>query len=288
MDASLSGEYAPIMHFINGLERSKTFFLINGLTLTGQQGGLVNLRLRLNTYLHAADLNGLPPPVQGDEAQRAEAEEEPLMAIKVGTEDKKKVYLASGLGAVMLILLVRFLWQTFGPSPAPPPAPPPVVTVARPAPTTSSERRKRTRLRRLIRPPGGKGWRAWPRLTLRCTRRSCVRLSHSSTPAMGEISFPSFLLPRRYPNRSRPSARQRSIPDLHRLLHHPPSTWVSMAMRQRRPGQRQVFLLHGDDIFIASEGDVVDRRYRVVKIGTASVQVEDIPYHNTQTLPLRQ
>jgi hypothetical protein len=26
----------------------------------------------------------------------------------------------------------------------------------------------------------------------------------------------------------------------------------------------------------------------VVKIGTVSVQVEDIPYHNTQTLPLRQ
>ena len=55
-----------------------------------------------------------------------------------------------------------------------------------------------------------------------------------------------------------------------------------------KTGQKQVFLLHGDDIFIASEGDVVDRRYRVVKIGAASVQVEDIPYHNTQTLPLRQ
>ena len=55
-----------------------------------------------------------------------------------------------------------------------------------------------------------------------------------------------------------------------------------------KTGQKQVFLLHGDDIFIASEGDVVDRRYRVVKIGSASVQVEDIPYHNTQTLPLRQ
>jgi hypothetical protein len=55
-----------------------------------------------------------------------------------------------------------------------------------------------------------------------------------------------------------------------------------------KTGQKQVFLLHGDDIFIASEGDVVDRRYRVVKINSASVQVEDIPYHNTQTLPLRQ
>ncbi len=58
------------------------------------------------------------------------------MAIKVGTEDKKKVYLAAGLGGVMLILLIRFLWQTFGPSPAAPAAPPPVVTVARPATTS--------------------------------------------------------------------------------------------------------------------------------------------------------
>ena len=60
------------------------------------------------------------------------------MAIKVGTEDKKKVYLASGLGLVMLILLVRFLWQNFGPSPSPAPAPPPpVITTARPATTPS-------------------------------------------------------------------------------------------------------------------------------------------------------
>lgn len=62
MDASLSGEYAPLMHFINGLERSKTFFLINGLTLTGQQGGLVNLRLRVTTYLHGTDLDRIAPP----------------------------------------------------------------------------------------------------------------------------------------------------------------------------------------------------------------------------------
>jgi type IV pilus assembly protein PilO len=67
MDASLSGEYAPLMHFINGLERSKSFFLIDGLTLTGEQGGLVNLRLTLTTYLHAADLDRLtPPPAAGE------------------------------------------------------------------------------------------------------------------------------------------------------------------------------------------------------------------------------
>jgi Tfp pilus assembly protein PilO len=68
LDASLSGEYSPLMHFINGLERNKTFFLISGLTLTGQQGGLVNLRLRLNTYLHSSNSNQLVPLAQGDEA----------------------------------------------------------------------------------------------------------------------------------------------------------------------------------------------------------------------------
>ena len=75
LDASLSGEYAPLMHFINGLERSKTFFLINGLTLTGSQGGLVNLRLRLITYLRASDLRQLPALPQGDESQPSGEEE---------------------------------------------------------------------------------------------------------------------------------------------------------------------------------------------------------------------
>ena len=56
------------MHCINGLERSKTFFIINGLTLTGQQGGLVNLRLKLTTYLHAANLDHIAPPVETDDA----------------------------------------------------------------------------------------------------------------------------------------------------------------------------------------------------------------------------
>jgi type IV pilus assembly protein PilO len=55
IDASLSGDYTPLMHFINDLERDKDhiFFIIDGLTFTGQQGGLVNLRLRLSTFLQA-------------------------------------------------------------------------------------------------------------------------------------------------------------------------------------------------------------------------------------------
>jgi type IV pilus assembly protein PilO len=51
MEASLSGDYAPVVRFINNLERDKVFFLIDGIALSGQQNGIVSLRMRLQTYL---------------------------------------------------------------------------------------------------------------------------------------------------------------------------------------------------------------------------------------------
>jgi hypothetical protein len=57
MDASLSGDYAPVVRFINGLERDKVFFLIRGIALNGQQNGVVSLRMVLTTYLRADTVN---------------------------------------------------------------------------------------------------------------------------------------------------------------------------------------------------------------------------------------
>lgn len=64
IDAGLSGQYSDLMHFINGIERDKdrVFFIIDGVTLTGQQGGLVNLRLRMTTYIRAGATD-LPPAI---------------------------------------------------------------------------------------------------------------------------------------------------------------------------------------------------------------------------------
>jgi hypothetical protein len=62
IDAGLSGQYTEMVHFINDLERDKdhVFFIIDGVTFTGQQGGMVNLRLRLRAYLQAGATD-LPP-----------------------------------------------------------------------------------------------------------------------------------------------------------------------------------------------------------------------------------
>jgi Tfp pilus assembly protein PilO len=69
MDAGISGSYPEIMRFVNSIERDQTFFVIRAMALTGQQGGLVNLRLRVSTWLRPADAeaSGLPPtPEAGD------------------------------------------------------------------------------------------------------------------------------------------------------------------------------------------------------------------------------
>lgn len=85
MDAGVTGEYPQIMRFINSLERDKVFFIIRAMALTGQQGGLVNLRLRVSTFLRPADAAASGLPQQQPESdvagtneavQRKEAEQQ--------------------------------------------------------------------------------------------------------------------------------------------------------------------------------------------------------------------
>jgi hypothetical protein len=51
---------------------------------------------------------------------------------------------------------------------------------------------------------------------------------------------------------------------------------------------RKVFLSKGEDIFIAMEGDFVDRRYRVVRIKARSVEVHDLLNNNREHILLIQ
>ncbi len=87
MDCGISGAYPDIMHFVNSLERDQNFFVIRAMQLAGQQGGQVNLRLRVSTWLRPADAaaSGLPPmPKAGDEAPSAAPEIGPSAAGKEG------------------------------------------------------------------------------------------------------------------------------------------------------------------------------------------------------------
>jgi hypothetical protein len=53
-------------------------------------------------------------------------------------------------------------------------------------------------------------------------------------------------------------------------------------------GTKKVFLSQGEDIFIAAEGDIINRRYHILHIGVNTVEVEDVLDKRRQVIPLTQ
>lgn len=56
------------------------------------------------------------------------------------------------------------------------------------------------------------------------------------------------------------------------------------------PGEpKKIFLKNGDDVFVAGEGEIVDRRYKVIRITTTSVEIQDMVYSGPpQSIALTQ
>jgi hypothetical protein len=51
IDADFDGDYLHLVRFINELERSRVFFLVDSVNLGGDKGGVVKLQMKLETYL---------------------------------------------------------------------------------------------------------------------------------------------------------------------------------------------------------------------------------------------
>jgi hypothetical protein len=51
IETNVTGDYAKVARFINALEQDKMFFIIEKISLTGQQGGVVSLQITFNTFL---------------------------------------------------------------------------------------------------------------------------------------------------------------------------------------------------------------------------------------------
>jgi Tfp pilus assembly protein PilO len=54
IDTSVSGEYPKLAHFINAIEQDKVMFVIDQVTLSSQQNGMVTLQIKLHTFLKEA------------------------------------------------------------------------------------------------------------------------------------------------------------------------------------------------------------------------------------------
>jgi len=54
LEADLAGNYTALARFINALERDDMFFIINSITLGGEERGPVKLNLKLEAFLRTA------------------------------------------------------------------------------------------------------------------------------------------------------------------------------------------------------------------------------------------
>lgn len=69
----------------------------------------------------------------------------------------------------------------------------------------------------------------------------------------------------------------------------PPPITLKFFGFANKPGEpKRVFLSQGEDVFIAGEGEIVNRRYRVLRISPNAVEMEDVLNNNRQSIPLTQ
>ena len=51
IETNVTGDYAKVARFINALEQDKMLFIIEKISLTGQQGGVVSLQITFSTFM---------------------------------------------------------------------------------------------------------------------------------------------------------------------------------------------------------------------------------------------
>ena len=195
--------------------------------------------------------------------------------MQIGSENRKKVMWAAGLG-MLAVLLVVYEFSGFSSAP---------VTAAQPTAGTNTTRNLTRRTR------GGKDKPvSEPRLDPTLDLRLLAETENTKYTGNGRNIFVAQADPIPKPIAS---AMKQDIGSLTPPPPPPPPPPPAIPLKffgfANKPGEpKKVFLSSGEDVFIAVEGDIVDRRYKVIHIGPMSVEVEDVLYNNRQSIPLTQ
>jgi hypothetical protein len=73
------------------------------------------------------------------------------------------------------------------------------------------------------------------------------------------------------------------------LAQAPPIPLKFYGFASRTGEPKKIFLKLGDDVFVAGEGEIVDRRYKVIRISPNSVEIQDVLNSGPpQNIPLTQ
>ena len=191
--------------------------------------------------------------------------------MKLGIENRKQLITLAILGGTAILMLGYEFWPT---SSSAPEAPKLTSSAAKPA----MRRTPSGKMVPIVEP------RLDPTLDLNLLRQS-EEIKYSGN---GRNIFVAGSTPIESPRRNGTDVHA-SVIAAPPLPAPPPPIMLKFFGFANRPGEtRKVFLSQGEDVFIAVEGDIVDRRYRVLHISPNAVDVEDVLNNNRQSLPLVQ
>lgn len=212
------------------------------------------------------------------------------MAIKVGTENKRNVIIAGVLFCIVAYLAIS---QLMGGSSTPPSAPSrPATTAGQSAGQAATVQPPRPGVRTAVGSATGPAAKKVPNAGLDpALHLEKLALSESIEYAGdGRNIFSADSAPVRI---EEPLKAARPNGPATQIATGPPPPPTPPAIdlhyfgySANKDGKREAFLLHGDDIFEAAAGEIVNHRYKVVAVDVHSVQVTDLSYNNTQTLPI--
>jgi hypothetical protein len=196
------------------------------------------------------------------------------MAIKLGTENKRQVYLLAGLFAVIVVIALYMIFS--GPS--------------KPAVNNTAQKPAANQQRAAGQTTNSNGPAAEkvadeninPELNL-------VRLGESEAilyGGRGRNIFSADSMPLEEMEQPLISARNNAanapVDTTPPVPKAPPIDLKYFGYTQTRDKNLSAFFSRGEDIFIAHTGEIVDHRYKIGVITPNNVQVTDLSYKNTQ------
>jgi hypothetical protein len=203
--------------------------------------------------------------------------------VELGLENKKKAMWAAGLGVVALLAFAyQFIPLFMGSSSEPASS----AQAAAPMPT------------RVIPRPGIKGAGAKKQHleSLDPTLRLDLLAASEQTQYEGNgrnifVSQPDVVIPKPVASGA-PDAPNKTDEPHYQVPAPPMAPPIPLKFYgfASSPGEpKRIFLKLGDDVFVAGEGEIVDRRYKVIRITPTAVQIQDVVNSGPpQSIPLTQ
>jgi hypothetical protein len=224
------------------------------------------------------------------------------MALALGTENKRQVIIASVLGVILLICGFVVYHMFFGSSSPSDSGPVP----AAPPPQNQSVQNQPVQNPPAAQPATSSGA---PSSSSRASGNEAQRLSNAGIdPALhfdklaqsedveysgsGRNIFSAESIPVPIPRIIAPPRPNGNLP-LAQNTPPPPPKPPAIDLRYFGYSQDEhkvlkAFFMHGDDIFMAKTGDIVDHRFKIGAIRPLNVEVTDLAYNNTQVVEISQ